>query len=170
MGSASESKRNERSAAALWAVAALLMLTLMAAAVWKVWPTLRPQVAEVAALNPTCDLRSGPCSVKFVDGSSVEFAIEPMDIPVVKPLEYRVRLDGIDARKVEVDFQGVDMNMGYNRSALDARGEGVFIGVGMLPVCVREAMEWEAKVLLHTDRGVRAAPFRFITYTPGIGP
>ena len=72
-----------------------------------------------------------------------------------------------DAETVEVDLQGLDMNMGFNRPKLASLGDGHFRGEGMLPVCVRDAMEWEAKVLVHSDDGLRAAPFRFITVKDG---
>ena len=45
--------------------------------------------------------------------------------------------------------------------------EGRYSADGILPVCVRNAMEWEAKVLVRTDEGLVAAPFRFITVKPG---
>jgi len=68
---------------------------------------------------------------------------------------------------VEVDFIGIGMKMGFNRSKLQATGSNSFGGRGVLPVCIRDAMEWEAKVLVHTDKGVMAAPFRFITVKQG---
>jgi hypothetical protein len=35
----------------------------------------------------------------------------------------------------------------------------------MLPICVRDVMNWEAKVLLDTAEGRMAAPFRFDAYS-----
>jgi hypothetical protein len=40
----------------------------------------------------------------------------------------------------------------------------------MLPVCVRDRMTWEARVLLHYADGLRAAPFRFDSLRPGAAP
>lgn len=154
----------------LWVLVGLLIASLAGVAVYKVWPMLNPDISVVAPLDPDCDLRAGPCSVGFADGATVSFGIEPRDIPPLKPLEFEVKLEGMDVRGVEVDFQGADMNMGYNRAQLKPVGEGRFLGNGMLPVCVRHVMEWEARVLLHTDRGLLAAPFRFITVTPGREP
>ena len=96
--------------------------------------------------------------------------ITPRRIPPAEKLELWVRTHSIDARQVEVDFAGVDMNMGFNRATLDPIGPGEFAGPGMLPVCVRARMTWEARVLLHTDEGLAAAPFRFDTYLPGREP
>jgi hypothetical protein len=146
--------------------AGLLLAGLAGVAVYRIWPTLNPDIMAMAPLDPDCDLRAGPCIVQFADGARVGFGIEPRDIPVVRLLVLEVNLEGIRASQVEVDFQGTDMNMGYNRSELEAVKEGRFVGKGMLPVCVRYAMEWEARVLLHTEHGLLAAPFRFITVTP----
>ena len=53
--------------------------------------------------------------------------------------------------------------VGFNRVKLERKGEGRFIGGGMLPVCVRDAMEWEAKVLVHARQGISSVAYRVIT-------
>ncbi len=53
--------------------------------------------------------------------------------------------------------------MGLNHADLQAAGEGKFTGSIIIPVCIRNGMEWEAKVLLHTPDGIIAAPYRFWT-------
>lgn len=156
----------ERIKTGLWVVACLLFAVLIAAAAYKSWPLLFPKIAATAPLNPACDLRNGACTVEFNQGGKVTFAIEPNSIPVVKPLTLNVALEGLEAERVEVDFVGVDMEMGFNRPQLASEGAGRYSGPGMLPVCVREVMEWEARVLLHTPSGIMAAPFRFATVSP----
>lgn len=190
----------------LWILAAVLFFAVAAVAWHRVGPLLYPDVALVAAVAGGCDLRAGPCTASFPDGSEVTFEIRPHRIPVAQPLLLRAEIRGIEARRVEVDFAGVDMNMGFNRVALqpmagggttgdrhgagggvpratrengeggsrkdpaatgaaaDSRSDGAFGGTGMLPVCVRARMTWEARVLLHTDAGILAAPFRFDTF------
>jgi len=152
-----------RSARLLWGLAILLSLAIGGAAAYKAWPLLYPQVVATAALDPACDLRAGPCTVGFATGGKVRLDITPGGIPVVTPLRLAVDVEGLDARTVEVDFAGLDMNMGYNRVRLEPTGAGRFEGQGMLPACVRNRMTWEAKVLVHTAGGTMAAPFRFET-------
>ena len=151
----------------LWIVAALMFLALAGVAAYKVLPLLYPETVRVAPLDPDCDLRAGPCVGVLSGGGRISFGIKPATIPVVTPLEFEVNLEQISASGVEVDFQGIGMNMGFNRPKLAARGEGRFTGNGMIPVCISDAMEWEAKVLVYTDDGIVAAPFRFITVKPG---
>jgi hypothetical protein len=152
----------------LWVVAVLLFLAVAGVAAYKVLPLLDPVVVRIAALDPECDLRAGPCTGELPNGHRVVFGIQPETIPVVTPLEFLVQVEGFEAERVEVDFQGIGMNMGFNRPQLAAQGAGKYTGSGMIPVCVRDAMEWEAKVLVHTDEGIVAAPFRFITVKPGV--
>ena len=152
----------------LWIAAALLLLALAGVAAYKVLPLLNPEVARIAPLDPQCDLRAGPCSSELPGGGRITFSITPEEIPVVQPLVLDVKLEGIAAAGVEVDFQGVDMNMGFNRPRLVRQGQGHFSGPGMIPVCVRDAMEWEARVLVASDDGLVAAPYRFITVKPGL--
>ena len=123
--------------------------------------------AAVAPLDSSCDLRAGPCTSPLPGGGSITFSLSPRSIPVMQPLLLEVVVDGIEANGAEVDFQGVDMNMGFNRPRLSAAGGGRFSGQGLLPVCVRDAMEWEARVLIESELGLLAAPFRFVTVKPG---
>ncbi len=74
-----------------------------------------------------------------------------------------VTITGEEVDSVEVDFAGVSMNMGFNRTHLEATDEGKFSGTITLPVCVRNRMDWEADVMLQTDMGIIVAPFRFET-------
>ncbi len=148
----------------LWTVIAFLTLILLLAVSYKLKDMLKPSIAARAELDDSCDLRKGPCSSKLPDGGTVSFSIAPNNIPILRPLKINVKVDGIDVSKVEVDFTGIGMDMGYNRPKLDSVGKQQFMGRAILPVCVRSKMDWEAKVLLETDRGLLMAPFRFFTH------
>lgn len=149
----------------LWGGLAVILIALAMVAVLRLWPLLNPEITATAPLDETCDLRQGPCESRLSGGGIIEFGIEPRTIPLLQPLRLQVRVAGLDAQAVEVDFQGVDMNMGYNRPRLTQAEQGLFSGSAVLPVCVRAWMEWEALVLVYTDRGIVAAPFRFKTVT-----
>ena len=119
---------------------------------------------EAVTLKPDdCDLQRQACSRKLPGGGEVTFEILPRPIPLVSPLRLKVQVTGREVRKVEVDFSGVSMNMGYNRPRLQEVGKGVFEGEGFLPVCIRQRMDWEAKVLLYLPGEVIAVPWRFDT-------
>ena len=147
---------------ALWLISLALLAILAGVAIYTARPLLSPEPALSAPLDPACDLRLGPCMASFPKGG-LSLEILPRSIPVMAPLNLRVQLRDLEPSSVEVDFAGVDMNMGFNRVHLEAAGEGGFEGQGMLPTCVRERMAWEAKVLVQTPAGLLAAPFRFET-------
>ncbi len=89
---------------------------------------------------------------------------------MLRPLRIKVGLDALPMpQRVELDFAGFDMDMGYNRVVLhagsDPGGDTVsYSGSGMLPICVRDRMTWEARVLIYLPDGILAAPFRFETH------
>lgn len=153
----------------LWALLALVLI-LAAGLVYKAWPLLFPEVQLAASPDPRCDLRAGPCTSRLNKGAEVSFGIEPKSIPMLEPLGLSVVVKGLKTQAVEVDFEGQEMYMGFNRPRLIAQADGRFSGEARLPVCVRDAMEWEARVLLHTSTGILAVPFRFITIKPGALP
>lgn len=152
----------------LWALAGVLGLAVAAALVFKIWPVLHPQAALRLALDPACDLRQEACVSSLPGGGSVRLGVQPRGIPVLRPLQLEVTVKGLEVSAVEVDFSGVDMSMGFNRPQLQRQSDGRFTGTAMLPVCVRERMQWEGLVMLHTQSGVVAAPYRFWTVRPGV--
>lgn len=151
----------------LWLIAGVLFLALIAVVIYKFQPLLHPELAAVAPIDTSCDLRAGPCVGRFPDGTEISFSIEPKTIPLVEKLRLSAMVNGVPAQSAEVDFIGLNMEMGFNRSQLKADGDGKFSGSGILPVCVRTHMEWEARVMVQTDQGIIAAPFRFDTYRSG---
>ncbi|MEW7978124.1 MAG: hypothetical protein AB2814_12105 [Candidatus Sedimenticola endophacoides] len=153
--------------AKLWSVIALLFMLLAGVAVYRAWPLLFPEVVMSATLDPRCNLRAGACSSRLGEGREVRFGIEPRDIPLIRPLTLRVEARGFDVQGVEVDFSGVDMNMGFNRPRLTRQGDGAYTGTATLPVCVRDVMQWEARVLLRTGAGLVSVPYQFLTAGPG---
>lgn len=153
-----------RLTAALWLVAGLLALAVAAVALTRLPALSDLPTAERAPLEPGCDPRAGPCTVRFAGGGSVTLDITPRGIPSVTPLAVRARLAGLPTpRLVEIDFVGVDMDMGFNRAPLTPAGADAWQGKAMLPVCVRARMTWEARVLIHLPSGLLLAPFRFDT-------
>ncbi len=157
----------------LWGAAALLAALVIGVAVHKAWPVLFPAIAERAPLDAACDIRAAACTVRFADGGSVRLDIRPRGMPTARPLDVNVRLQGLPVpERMELDFTGVDMDMGYNRVTLMpvAGDPSRYAATAMLPVCVRERMRWEARVLLHLPNAILAAPFRFVTNRPGAAP
>ncbi|WP_456373379.1 hypothetical protein [Thiolapillus sp.] len=145
----------------------LPVVILAAAAVlggvaWYFRDYFEPPPAQLLPLDD-CDLHKGACSRTLPGGGEVIFAIEPRDIPLTRPLELIVQTKNLAVDKAEVDFSGVSMNMGYNRPLLQKVAEGRFEGEGLLPVCIRQRMDWEARLILRTDRGGFIIPWRFET-------
>lgn len=139
----------------------LLLIALIVVVGYKLSPLLMPQADTVVHPDPGCDLQRQSCAVELPGGGRVELKASPLPIPMVKPFTVTVRVEGAEVRAVEVDFAGIDMNMGLNRPRLEARGNGEFVGEATLPVCITGQMDWQATVLLSTSGGRIALPYRF---------
>jgi hypothetical protein len=59
------------------------------------------------------------------------------------------------------------MNMGYNRIALAATGDGTCGAEATIPVCVTRHMQWRAMPIVETASQRIAVPFRFDAPTVG---
>ncbi len=144
--------------------AAGLLLIVGGYAVWQAWPRLFPAAVEQAPLPQHCDLRQAACNSRFASGHQVTLSIAPRDLPLMTPLTLRVKSDLPGIRQVAVDISGRNMNMGYNRPALEKDVDNHYRGTGILPVCSADRMDWEARVMLTTDSGLKTAPFHFSTF------
>ena len=124
-------------------------------------PLLLPKADVTGTAEPGCNLQRRPCPATLPQGGHLEFSITPRPIPFLQPLRVEVTVSGIEPRKVEVDFAGASMNMGYNRSELTAASPGRYASDASLPVCVSGGMTWVATVIVETDRQRIAVPYRF---------
>lgn len=146
----------------LWGGVGLLALAVASLFVYKYWPQ-EAELPVVSAALSSCDVQQGPCSAVIEGLGTVTLTIAPRPVPLVEPLTIKVETKIPAVRQLDVDFSGVDMNMGYNRFNLKPIANGLYEGTGMLPVCVRNRMTWEAKVMLTMGDVVYVAPFRFDT-------
>ncbi len=141
--------------------AMILALILIGVIGYKLSPLLLPKADVVAQPDPGCDLQRAPCTAALPQGGRLRFSLLPRPIPVTQPFEMDVAIGGPGADKVAVDFAGVDMSMGFNRTTLRAIDAQHHVGRTALPVCVTGRMLWQATVLVEIGRTRIAVPFRF---------
>ena len=139
----------------------LLLIALVVVVGYKLSPLLLPKADVVVQPDPACNLQRQACAVTLPSGGSVELAMGTRPIPMVRPFEVQVATSGISPGRVEVDFAGIEMNMGLNRPELAARGNGRFAAQVTLPVCITGAMDWQVTVLIENGGERIAIPWRF---------
>jgi hypothetical protein len=143
--------------------AMILALILVGVVGYKLSPLLMPKADLTLSPAAGCDLHRGTCAASLPDGGQVSLSILPRPIPLTQPLQIDVGVDGLTVDKVQVDFAGVDMNMGFNRPTLKASAPGRFAVAATLPVCVTGQMQWQATVLIESGNRRIAVPFRFVS-------
>ncbi|MHB1429921.1 MAG: hypothetical protein ACYC5U_03815 [Rhodocyclaceae bacterium] len=141
--------------------AMILALILIGVIGYKLSPLLLPKADLFLQPDPGCDLQRASCAAALPDGGRLRFALTPRPIPVTRPLDVAVEIEGLRADKVAVDFAGVDMSMGYNRITLQSVDAQRYVGQTTLPVCVTGRMLWQATVLVDAGSQRVAVPFRF---------
>jgi hypothetical protein len=149
-------------------LAIILALAVIAVVGYKLSPLLLPIADLTLAPAAGCDLQQQACHADLPGGGRIELDIAPHPIPVIKPMRVDARLTGVAASKVEIDFAGVTMNMGYNRIALVAAGNGQYTGEVSIPVCVTGRMAWRATLLVESERQRIAVPFLFEAPLDGV--
>lgn len=137
------------------------LILLIVVVGYKLSPMLLPKADVTVHPDPACNLQQQACTATLPGGGTVELTMGTRPIPLVRPFEVQVRLKGVEARRVEVDLAGIDMNMGYNRPQLAALGDGRYAAEATLPVCISGGMDWQATVLIETGGERIAIPYHF---------
>lgn len=125
------------------------------------------QVIETGKIAPDCNLQQAPCVATFSGNEKITFAITPTPIKPLVPLELLVKVENIQPQQVFVNFEGIDMYMGFYRPELAKQNNaehdltGNYQGSATLSVCTLDKMQWQATVILATPRGNYIAPFTF---------
>lgn len=141
----------------------LELIALVVVVGYKLSPMLLPKADVIVQPDPVCNLQRESCGVSLSSGGKVLLSMGTRPVPLVKPFEVQVTTSGFSPDRVEVDFAGIDMNMGLNRPQLVARGEGSYAAEVTLPVCITGQMDWQATVLIEKGSERVAIPFRFAT-------
>jgi len=141
----------------------LELIALVVVVGYKLSPMLLPKADVTVLPDPVCNLQREACTVSLPSGGNVTLAMGTRPVPLVKPFEVQVATSGFVPARIEVDFAGIDMNMGYNRPELAVRGAGSYAAEVTLPVCVTGSMDWQATVLVETGSERLAIPYRFST-------
>lgn len=144
-------------------VIGLELIALVVVIGYKLSPILLPQADLTVQPDPVCNLQREACRVTLPAGGQVELRMGTHPVPLVKPFEVAVTTSGFSPTRVDVDFAGIDMNMGLNRPQLMARQPGEYSAEATLPVCISGHMDWQATVLIETGRERIAIPYRFST-------
>ena len=124
---------------------------------------LAPKIKATELAVPDCDLQQQACTVSLPEGGKVTLEFDPHPVWPMKDFSMRLQSDGVEIQKAVISFTGVDMNMGLNRFELKPI-DNALAGKAILPICVRNRMEWEGRLRISTSSGVFDAPFRFETY------
>ncbi len=138
-----------------------LLIALIVVVGYKLSPMLLPKADLTVMPDPGCSLHRGACKAALPDGGSIELSSSVLPIPMVKPFQVQVVLQGIAAQRVAVDFAGIGMSMGLNRPELVDQGNGRYVAEVSLPVCITGEMDWQATVLVETASSSIAVPYRF---------
>lgn len=139
----------------------MLLIALLVVVGYKLSPMLLPKADVTVQPDPSCNLQRQSCAVDLPSGGQIELSSSVLPIPMVKPFEIRVATVGISPARVEVDFAGIDMNMGLNRPVLVQRSPGQYVAEVSLPVCITGLMDWQVTVLVETGGERIAIPYRF---------
>jgi hypothetical protein len=142
-------------------IAIIAVLALIAFIGYQYSPLLLPKADLTLPPPKECDLNQQACTVDVPGGGSIKLSLTPRPIPVIKPIRIAVTVSGMGTKQVDLDFQGVQMNMGYNRVKLTKTDDDHYEGDATIPVCITGRMLWRATLMVEATTQRIAIPFLF---------
>ncbi|HKM15197.1 MAG TPA: hypothetical protein VJY63_04630 [Marinospirillum sp.] len=136
----------------------LILITLVGIllAIWYVTNYLHTkQAGQVTWYSAaSCQLPQDTCFVKLDGQKHLTFRLDKQEPKPLESLPIRVQLEGYSEEELknlqlEIDLQGRDMYMGYNRTPMIYQGEGLFTANPILSICTEAVMVWRASVLIN---------------------
>ncbi|MEY4591957.1 MAG: hypothetical protein RIR18_852 [Pseudomonadota bacterium] len=141
-------------------IVGLVFFALILIGAYQFLPLLLPQTDETVLPDPGCNLQQQTCTVTLSDGTKVALTMGTQPVPMITPFIVSVKADGFVPKRLEVDFTGVDMNMGLNRPTLVLQTDGAYSTEASLPVCISGQMDWLVTLFVERGRLRTAIPFR----------
>jgi len=94
-------------------------------------------------ISADCDLQQQSCQVELPDGSQLNLAISPRPFRAVMPLDINLLFNGTRLPdELKIQFEGLNMDMGYNLVTLQKTSANNFQAKAMLPACTLDKMIW----------------------------
>lgn len=155
---------DEGNSSVLWTIAGGFLLAIVAIVAIQYEQPISTVIIARADAATNCDLHNSACTVAMPARGEVSLSLQPRPVPLTEKLTIEVQASGLDVKGIAVDFEGVGMRMVVDRIELERSGSNSYRGNGMLPVCIRNRMEWRANVMVQTDKGVLVAPFPLVTH------
>lgn len=124
-------------------------------------PQRKDRDIEVIGENKNCDLAKNPCVL-----NGYEVSIGPYPIITEKDFEVKVTTTKAEGKPIEMDFEGVENDMGYIHPKLTQTSDQTYTGKFHIPVCELPEMLWKARLILETPTGPKSLVFHFKTFKP----
>ena len=145
-----------------------LLLTLLALVV--AWKLAVPRAAPAIPTLPAaaCDLQREDCQLALGKNIRVDLRIPGRPIVPNQPFVIEASVAGGDVRLLEVEVQGVEVDIGSPPTVFAIADDGTYRTQLNLPLCTTSRMTWQMTVLLLIDGRYRKWPLRFQTETVGL--
>lgn len=106
----------------------------------------------------TCDPAKQVCKIDYINNFyELQFNGEPS---ALTPFLVKVNLSAEQPKSIELSFDMVGMDMGYNQYSL-AKNEVDWRVKVILPVCSLSRNDWELKVKMFFENEIKVTKFKF---------
>jgi hypothetical protein len=146
-----------------WALALPALALLAAFFLWWTQHDTNHQRILTLELDPNCHLHLQSCTSNYQQ-MSFTLDITPKPIPIAKQLNVNAQIQGVAPTQVQLDINGSNMYMGYNRITLRQQQDGSWTGKSLLAFCTTDAMQWQLTLLVDLPDGAQLQiPFPLTT-------
>ncbi len=123
----------------------------------------KERILEILGENKDCDLSVEDCSIPTFNNKKMTLKILNKPVVTEKNLKFHVSVEDDAYKPIEIDIEGINLNMGYIRPLLSESAKDQFTGEFYLPVCELSEMKWKVKLISETKDKNQVAFIYYLT-------
>ncbi len=111
-----------------------------------------------------CQISKSSCSISIGEGKLLTIDILPRGMIPTEIMEIDVHLKGVDADKVMINFEGVEIDHNLPSYSFDEINNGHFNTKGIITLCTLRSMHWWANLVVFSGNESWKVSFPFETH------
>ncbi len=143
-------------------IGVIVIMLLVANFGYQVWERYYAMATPQHVSREPCDLQDKACRIYMPDGQMIQFDIHPRNISAEEPLDFAVNIANINANNVHFSLFALDnKEIQPQHRVMEKYSKHRYRAQATLNHSNQDNEQWLAIIIIETDDGDIAAPYKF---------
>ena len=123
-----------------------------------------PEMVKLIKEDPDCKLEIKDCVIDVPQFGELKVNVTNRPFKFNKSMDFHIEFQGLRNGALELDLQGSEMDMGFNRYNLFPAERGKWRAKIVYPKCLEKKMNWTNTIIIVEKGTPNRSAVRFTTY------